>query len=358
MSKQQHHKKIGFIIHPLDIANFFKTFPVFYKKTHSFLGPLINEKKPYRLTRLFSKLPSHKVFHIRGVSFTESMNVDLVGVMCPMFPKEMILDKKEVMVKMKQALQIFEREKMDIVTLAGFSSIVTNGGYDIVDKTTVPVTSGNTMTSVFCIDLIRYLLEGCQIRRDDRTLAVIGATGDIGSACARALCGDFTRLVLCSRTISPDSDLVKQLNVNNYILSRDAKEAVKNADIVLTAASSIGTLLTAEDFKNGAVVCDSGMPPNVGRMVLNKRKDVKVFNGGRGRVGFYDTITNEKWKSLFPGNAVFGCFLEALLIAASGRSDLVSLGKGGIDQNKLEEFRVLAKEYNVSFSKDSETELC
>ncbi len=347
-------RKIGFIIHPVDTGSFFNMLPFFYKKTSVCLAPLLKEKNLYHIIRAFSHVPAHKVFHIKNIGVDASHVVDLICVMCPLLPKEMLANKAKVLQKMRQAFRIFEREKVDVITLAAFSSISTNGGEDLKGFTDIPITSGNALTAVLSIDLIKAVAHQYYANRDDLILSVIGATGDIGSACARELAGCFQKVVLCSRTVSLDSDVVRQLERKNFILVHDVKEAVRDADIVLTCASTFGTLLSADDFKKNAIICDVGMPPNVGRMFFDTRRDAKVFDGGRGSISFYDQVHHEKWKALFPKNAIFGCFLEALIIALSGRWDLVSTGRGEISAAKIQTLRSLASEFHVSFSKDCE----
>jgi len=75
-----------------------------------------------------------------------------------------------------------------IVSLGGFSSILLEGRLDRLPEPGVTVfTTGNTLTVAFIVQGIRTMCarQGRQLRRS--TLLIAGATGDVGSGCARCL---------------------------------------------------------------------------------------------------------------------------------------------------------------------------
>ncbi len=75
-----------------------------------------------------------------------------------------------------------------IVSLGGFSSILIEGDLDqLPERHDTVFTTGNTLTVGFIVQGMRKMcaLEGRDIRRS--TLLIVGATGDVGSGCARCL---------------------------------------------------------------------------------------------------------------------------------------------------------------------------
>lgn len=83
-----------------------------------------------------------------------------------------------------------------IVSLGGFSSILIEGNFhQLPERADTIFTTGNTLTVAFIVQGIRKMcaLEGREIRRS--TLLIVGATGDVGSGCARCLAPFVKRIV-------------------------------------------------------------------------------------------------------------------------------------------------------------------
>src|SRR5437016_12327952 len=89
-----------------------------------------------------------------------------------------------------------------IVSLGGFSSILIEGNFDqLPDRHDTVFTTGNTLTVGFIVQGIKKMaaLEGRTLRRS--TLLIVGATGDVGSGCARCLAPMVKRVLLCARNV-------------------------------------------------------------------------------------------------------------------------------------------------------------
>jgi fatty aldehyde-generating acyl-ACP reductase len=84
-----------------------------------------------------------------------------------------------------------------IVSLGGFSSILLEGNFDqLPGKRDTVFTTGNTLTVAFIVQGIKKMcaLEGQNL--SGSTLLVVGATGDVGSGCARCLARFVKRVQL------------------------------------------------------------------------------------------------------------------------------------------------------------------
>src|SRR6202521_164057 len=89
-----------------------------------------------------------------------------------------------------------------IVSLGGFSSILIEGNFDqLPERHDTVFTTGNTLTVAFIVQGIQKMcaLEGRHLRRS--TLLIVGATGDMGSGCARCVAPIVKRLLLCARKV-------------------------------------------------------------------------------------------------------------------------------------------------------------
>src|SRR5437763_2187992 len=89
-----------------------------------------------------------------------------------------------------------------IVSLGGFSSILIEGNFDqLPERRGTFFTTGNTLTVAFIVQGIQKMcaLEGRNLRRS--TLLIVGATGDVGSGCARCLAPIVKRVLLSARNV-------------------------------------------------------------------------------------------------------------------------------------------------------------
>src|SRR5437879_2241046 len=102
-----------------------------------------------------------------------------------------------------------------IVSLGGFSSILIEGNFDqLPDRHDTVFTTGNTLTVAFIVQGIQKMcaLENRNIRKS--TLLIVGATGDVGSGCARCLAPLVRRVLLSARKVERLRRLAAELEAN------------------------------------------------------------------------------------------------------------------------------------------------
>ncbi len=102
-----------------------------------------------------------------------------------------------------------------IVSLGGFSSILIEGNFDqLPERHDTVFTTGNTLTVAFIVQGIQKMcaLEGRNLSRS--TLLIVGATGDVGSGCARCLAPIVKRVLLSARKVERLRRLAAELEAN------------------------------------------------------------------------------------------------------------------------------------------------
>src|SRR5258708_27967738 len=100
-----------------------------------------------------------------------------------------------------------------IVSLGGFSSILIEGNFDqLPERHGTVFTTGNTLTVGFIVQGIKNMcaLEGRNLRRS--TLLIVGATGDVGSGCARYLAPIVKRVLLSARNAERLGKLAQEVS--------------------------------------------------------------------------------------------------------------------------------------------------
>jgi predicted amino acid dehydrogenase len=203
------------------------------------------------------------------------------------------------------------------------------------DKYGIALTSGNTLTAALIIRSIMELCDRFAINLADQTLAIIGASGDIGSGCAQYFCDKVDAMFLTARGILPLEDLKNKLSgqaICSITISTDNAEAPANASIFIFVTSAYTALFTIDDFKPGSIVCDASAPQNV-RFNNTLRDDVFLYHGGIAELPV--ELQPDFDIGLAGKNTFYGCQLEGVLIAFAP-SLPCSWGRGNISREKID----------------------
>ena len=256
--------------------------------------------------------------------------------------------------RIREAASYAVREGALIATLGGFSSILLEGKVDFPPPECGTVfTTGNTLTVAY---IVQGLSEAARLsgrRLSDLTVLIVGATGDVGSGCARYLAGLTKGLLLCARN-------PQRLRKNWETLRRqepaaraatDISELLPDADAIICVASLPSPSLVLSGARSGAIVCDAGYPPNL--HVESDREDTMVFSGGLGqiRAGYRlePDLTGSLSRHPFP-NVVHGCLLEGMVLALEKRYEAFSHGRGNITSERVNEIWELALKHGFALA--------
>jgi hypothetical protein len=158
---------------------------------------------------------------------------------------------------------------------------------------------------------------------------VVGATGSIGSVCARLLALAIGDVVLVSvepeKLIDLKRTIVAETPGARVTVATRADELAGDCDLIVTATSAFGQrIIDISACKPGAVICDVARPCDIGAAEAALRPDVLVIESGEvripGQVDFgYDI-------GLPPGTA-YACLAETALLAMEGRFEDYTLGR-------------------------------
>jgi len=238
-----------------------------------------------------------------------------------------------------------------IVSLGGFSSILIEGNFDqLPERHHTVFTTGNTLTVAFIVQGIKKMcaLEGRNLQRS--TLLIVGATGDVGSGCARCLGPIVNRVLLSARSVERLRRLAAGLQAEGVQveIATDLQRFSAEADVAICAASLASPSLELGRIAPHALVCDAGYPKN-----LSPRAEMlgaKVFFGGLGQItgglrfapDFHGILNRHP----FP-DVVHGCLLEGMALALEGRFEPFSQGRGSITSERVEEMEAIAVRHGI-----------
>ena len=167
-------ERFAFVLHPLSLEDMQMVSPMVRYVPDFLLEYILKQKKPFTVS------------HITGV---KSPHAEAEGwfVGCPLTAKQMVeLPEEFVIDRIVETGKIAEELGAKILGLGAFTSIVGDAGVTIAERLNIAVTSGNSYTVATALEGTREAarLMGKDLR--DAEVAIVGASGSIGSACSVA----------------------------------------------------------------------------------------------------------------------------------------------------------------------------
>ena len=260
------------------------------------------------------------------------------------FVPEMLSRFKTARRKVLNAMELAQKKGINITALGGFTSIIFENfnllKHQTIRSTTLEwerFTTGNTHTAWVISRQVEINAPLLGIDLSKARVAVVGATGDIGSAVCRWLTQrtGIKELLMVARQQQPLADLREELG-GGRILSLD--EALPEADVVVWVASMPRTLeIDADRLQKPCLMIDGGYPKNLDSRVAGK--GVHVLKGGI--VEFVSDIgwtmmENAEWQMEKPQRQMFACFAEAILLEFEACHTNFSWGRNNITLEKMD----------------------
>ncbi len=244
--------------------------------------------------------------------------------------------------KIMNAMALAQKNGLNITALGGFSSIIfeTFNLQQIEKVRDVTLdfarfTTGNTHTAYIICRQVEQASKQLDINLSDATVAVCGATGDIGSAVCRWLDArtDVKELLLVARNQERLQDLQADIGRGKIL---PLEEALPQADIVVWVASMPkGVEIDPTTLKQPCLLIDCGYPKNLATKV--KHPGVYVLNGG-----IVEHSLDMDWRVMeivnmdVPGRQLFACFAEAMLLEFEKLHTNFSWGRNQISLEKID----------------------
>lgn len=327
----------AFILHPLSQEDIFRKFG-FMKNWPT---PLINAT--------MRMLPPVFTSYINGVkSPYSSVEGCFIGI--PFTSEQMLqLPLKTTLGKVISAGKKAAKLGAKVVGLGAMTAVVGDAGLTVARNLDIAVTTGNSYTVATALEGVEKAAELMDKDISTAEVAVLGATGSIGSVCARILARKVNHLTLIARNTDRLNRLADIILEENGVAAKETskvKEAVRRADIIVSVSSAAEVLIEAEDLKPGAVVCDVARPRDVSTRVAEKRDDVLIIEGGVVEV---PGEVNFNFNFGFPPQTAYACMAETIVLALEKRFENFSLGRE-LSVEKIDEINTLAKKHGFKLA--------
>jgi len=330
--------KFAFFIHALDMRDLIR------------FEPKVAGKRRELVEKVLEWLPPYEASHITGVRSLTGEEIEGYFIAVPLLPNQFLsLPEEMLMEKLVAGGKIAEKLGCKILGLGGFTAVVGNGGYKLAKLLDIPVTSGNTYTIATALQGTEIIANRLGITLPYRKAAVIGATGAIGRVCAQVLSQKVEKLSIIARNEARLKYLAEELKRDFGIEAEatgDLKKGLKDAELIISATSSTGSIITPEMIPWGAVICDVSLPHDVVREVATRRPDVMVIEGGIAEVPGEPEFNYDFG---YPPRHALACMAETMILTLERRFEPYSIGRK-IQLEKVREIEGMAAKHGFKLA--------
>jgi len=261
------------------------------------------------------------------------------------FLPEMLTQRriKAAVRKVLNAMAHAQKANIDITALGGFSSIIfenfkleNNRQVRNVELDFRRFTTGNTHTAYIICQQVELAAQQLGIDIANSTIAVCGATGDIGSGVCRWL-NEKTSvqdLVLVARNQERLEALQLELGRGKIL---PMEQALSQANIIVWVASlPKGMEINPETIKKPCLIIDGGYPKNFDRQL--QHPEISILDGG-----IVEHSLDIEWTIMemvnmdAPNRQLFACFAESMLLEFEKWYTNFSWGRNQITVPKMKQ---------------------
>ncbi len=341
--------RFAFVIHPLSKKFFTKVEP---------LGTIMRVS-PAVVTDAMEKAmayaPPTVYSHVTGITSPTGAEAEGWLITVGGTPKEILAHDPEFTYdKLLAAAEVARGLGAQIMGLGAFTKVVGDAGVTVARKSSLPITTGNSYSASGALWAAHEAVDrlGLLERGDDgiihgRTM-VVGATGAIGSVCARLLALASDELWL----VSPETAKLLALKQD---IEREHPRAVVHAaakpgrhladmDVIVTATSGAGKrVLDIMDVKPGCVITDVARPLDLSAEDVAKRPDVMVVESGEIELPGDEVRMRDIG---LPSGVAYACLAETVALALEGRYETFTVGRA-IEWEKVKEIYQLGLRHGM-----------
>lgn len=340
--------RFAFVIHPLSQTFFQRVEP---------LGTIARVAPPVVMDlveKAVAYAPPFTYSHVTGIRSPTGAEAEGWLITVGGTPKELMAHEPEfTYARLLAAAEMARKLGAQVMGLGAFTKVVGDAGVTVAKQAPLPVTTGNSYSASGALWAAHEaMLRLGLVERDDRgrirgKAMVVGATGSIGSVCARLLALSSDELWL----VSPES--AKLLALKHEIEREHPRAQVHAAatpgehladmDLVVTATSGAGKrVLDIMAVKPGCVITDVARPLDLSAADVARRPDVLVIESGE-----IELPGDVRMKDIgLPPGVVYACLAETVVLALEGRYETFTVGRH-IEWEKVKEIYRLGLKHGM-----------
>ncbi|MGE5360102.1 MAG: hypothetical protein ACM3NQ_13885 [Bacteroidales bacterium] len=340
--------RFAFVIHPLSQEYFKKV------KAIEVISRAAGRWGMNLLERLAAHTPPFIYSRVTGIESPTGVSAEGWLISVGGTPKQLLAHSPEFTYRrLLAAARMAERLGAQIMGLGAFTKVVGDAGVTVAKRANIPITTGNSYSASGALwaaaDAVRRmglvpLGHGGKVKGK---AMVIGATGSIGSACARLLAQVAEEVVLVSiesaKLLTLRESILEDTPDATLHLSRTAHDWLADMDMIVTATSAAGKkILDITKVKPGCVITDVARPLDLPPEEVAKRPDVLVIESGEILLPGEVRMANIG----LPKNIAYACLAETIVLALEGRFETFTIGRN-IEWQKVKEIYKLGLKHGM-----------
>ncbi len=340
--------RFAFVIHPLSQQYFRQVEPI---NTVAQVAPGFVMDS---LEKALAYAPPLVYSHVTGIVSPTGDEAEGWLITVGGTPKELMSHSPEFTYRrLLAAAEIARKLGAQIMGLGAFTKVVGDAGVTVAKRAPLPITTGNSYSASGALWAAHDAIERLGLAETDEQgrlrgkAMVVGATGAIGSVCARLLAMACDELWL----VSPESGkllaLKREIEDDNpravVNVAATPNSALPEMDLVVTATSGAGKrVLDITQVKPGCVITDVARPLDLSPEDVARRPDVLVVESGEIRL---PGDVHMRDIGLPPGVA-YACLAETIVLALEGRFENYTVGRN-IEWEKVKEIYRLGLKHGM-----------
>ncbi len=341
--------RFAFVIHPLSQEYFKKLKSI---EMLSYVSPPVLMDT---VEKAMAYVPPFVYSRVTGIKSPTGVEAEGWLISVGGTPKEIMSHSPEFTYRrLLDAAAMAKRLGAQIMGLGAFTKVVGDAGLTVAKRAPLPITTGNSYSASGALWAARDALLRLKLLPEPEPgkkmpikAMVVGATGAIGSVCARLLAMVAEEVYMVSpetaKLLAIKESILKETPDVKLILSSRADKDLEQMDMIVTATSGAGKrVLDIMKVKPGCVITDVARPLDLPPEEVAKRPDVLVIESGEillpGKV---------RMKSIgLPKNIAFACLAETIVLALEGKFENFTVGRN-IEWEKVREIYRLGLKHGM-----------
>lgn len=340
--------RFAFVIHPLSQEYFKAVKPV------EILTRAAGRRGLNLLEKLVAHSPPFVYSHVTGIESPTGVEAEGWLIAVGGTPRQLLAHSPEFTYRrLLAAARMAERLGAQIMGLGAFTKVVGDAGVTVAKRADIPITTGNSYSASAALwagaDAVRRLgLVPLDRRGKVKGKAmVVGATGAIGSACARLLAQAVEEVYLVSiepaKLLALKASILRDTPDARIHLASRADECLAGMDMIVTATSGAGKkVLDIMKVKPGCVITDVARPLDLPPSEVARRPDVLVVESGEILLPGDVRMRNIG----LPRGVAYACLAETIVLALEGRFETFTIGRH-IEWQKVKEIYKLGLKHGM-----------
>jgi predicted amino acid dehydrogenase len=259
--------------------------------------------------------------------------------------------------RLLDAAAIAKRLGAQIMGLGAFTKVVGDAGVTVARRAPLPITTGNSYSASGALWAAHDALLRMRLLPRPRGKArvkfkamVVGATGAIGSVCARLLARAAEEVYLvapeAAKLLALKASILQEVPDAKLFVSASTDKHIADMDMIVTATSGAGKkVMDIMRVKPGCVITDVARPLDLPPEEVARRPDVLVIESGE-----IELPGDVEMKPIgLPRGLAYACLAETIVLALEGRFENFTVGRA-IEWEKVREIYQLGLKHGMKLA--------